>query len=367
MKKILILPGDGIGPEVTRQGVNVLRAAASIAGLEINIEEALMGGAAIDATGMALPDETLAKARKADAILFGAAGDPKFDRGDFYEQPGKGLLRMRRELQLHANLRPVKAFAAALAASPLKPERIAGADLLIVRELTGGIYFGEPRGEREEGGQKVALNTMIYSESEIERIVRFAYGLARERGKRLVSVDKANALEVGRLWRETARRVSQDYPDVETDHLYVDNAAMQIIRDPRQFDVMVMGNMFGDILSDAAANIAGSLGMLPSASIGDNHAFYEPCHGSAPDIAGEDKANPIASILSVGMIFRYSFGMPEMDEAVHRAVEQVLGELRTVEMMEPGKTLVGCAEMGERIAQALQEGVEEEGAGEEGP
>lgn len=354
-KKILILPGDGIGKEVTPQGVQLLQAAAKKAGLEIAMDHALIGGAALEAAGNPLPGETIEKARAADAILFGAVGDPRYDQVSHEERPGRGLLWLRKNLELYANLRPAKVFPGALDASPLKPERIEGVDLMIVRELTGGIYFGEPRGIREESGIRMALNTMIYTEPEVERIVRFALEQARARRGRLTSVDKGNALEVGRFWREIATRVMAEYPDVETDHLYVDNAALQIIRDPRRFDTLVMGNMFGDILSDVAGNLSGSLGMLPSASIGKNHALYEPCHGSAPDIAGKDEANPIASILSVGMMFRYSLGLPGIDEKIHAAVDQVLAGCRTADLMSPGKTRVGCAEMGARILEAFEE------------
>lgn len=361
VRKVLVLGGDGIGPEVTRQGVRVLSLMAGRHGLDLSLEEGLIGGASIEVHGEPLSEATLAAAKEADAVLFGAAGDPKYDHEDFYRQPGKGLLKLRRELKLFANLRPVKVFPGAEDASPLKPERIAGADLLIVRELIGGIYFGEPRGQREEDGKKFALNTMIYSEEEVERIVRFAFKLARGRvgaGRgRLTSVDKGNALEVGRFWRETATRIGSEFPEIPLNHLYVDNAAMQIIRDPRQFDTLVMGNMFGDILSDAAANLAGSLGMLPSASIGERHALYEPCHGSAPDIAGTDLANPIASVLSVGMMLHHTFGLPESEEAIHFAVDAVLRTHRTTEMMAEGKKRVGCAEMGDLIVRQLEEAV----------
>jgi 3-isopropylmalate dehydrogenase len=353
-KTVLVLGGDGIGPEVTAQGVRVLRALAPRAGIELTLQEGLVGAAALDATGEALPAETFANARAADAILFGAVGDPKYDRVGGTERPGRALLTLRKELGLYANLRPAKAFPSAIDASPLRPERVEGVDLMIVRELTGDVYFGEPRGRREEAGRKLALNTMIYYEDEVERIVRFACEVARLRGKRLTSVDKGNALEVGAFWRETATRVAAEYPDVAFGSLYVDNAAMQIIRDPRQFDTLVMGNMFGDILSDAAANIAGSLGMLPSASIGARHALYEPCHGSAPDIAGRDVANPIAAILSVGLLFRHSFQRPQEDEAIHAAVDAVLATHRTADMMAPGKQQVGCGEMGERILAQLE-------------
>jgi 3-isopropylmalate dehydrogenase len=355
-KTVLILGGDGIGPEVTAQGVKVLRILAARHGLELEEQEDLIGAAALQVLDDPLPASTFAKARASDAILFGAVGDPRFDKAGTTERPGRALLTLRKELQLYANLRPAKVFDATIDASPLKRERIEGADLMIVRELTGGIYFGEPRGRREEAGQKFALNTMIYSEEEVERIVRFAFELARKRRHRLTSVDKGNALEVGAFWREIATRIAADYGDVEFSSMYVDNAAMQIIRDPRQFDTLVMSNMFGDILSDAAANLAGSLGMLPSASLGRRHAFYEPCHGSAPDIAGRDLANPVASILSVGMMFRYSFGLPEADEAIEHAVEAVLATERTADIRAPGKRQVGCTELGDLIAQRLEAG-----------
>jgi 3-isopropylmalate dehydrogenase len=354
-KKILITSGDGIGPEVTAQGVKVLRAVAAQAGMDVTLTECLIGGAAIDATGDPLPADTWAQAQTADAILFGAAGGPKWDKGDFYQNPGKGLLKLRRDLKLFANLRLAKVFESAIDASPIKPERIRGADVLIVRELTGGIYFGKPRGRREEDGVQLALNTMVYRDWEVERIARKAFEIARLRGKRLTSVDKGNALEVGRFWRDIVERIGQEeYPDVALDSLYVDNAAMQIIRDPLQFDTMVMGNMFGDILSDAAGNLAGSLGMLPSASLGESHALYEPCHGSAPDIAGQDSANPMASILSVAMMFRYSFDRPDLETRIHDAVNTVLATHRTGDLMAEGKTRVGCSQMGDLVVQQLE-------------
>jgi 3-isopropylmalate dehydrogenase len=352
-KTVLILNGDGIGPEVTAQGARVLRAMAPKAGIELTVQEGLIGAAALEATGSPLPDDTFAKAKASDAILFGAVGDPRYDKAGSTERPGRGLLTLRKELQLYANLRPVKVLPATMDASPLKPERIEGVDLMIVRELTGDIYFGEPRGRREEAGQKVAVNTMIYSEMEVERIVRFAFALARQRRHKLTSVDKGNVLEVSAFWREIANRIAKEFTDVQFNSLYVDNTAMQIIREPRQFDVMVMGNMFGDILSDAAANLSGSLGMLPSASLGQRNALYEPCHGSAPDIAGRDVANPVASILSVAMMFRYTFDKPEVDEAIQAAVNAVLETHRTADLMAPGKKQVGCTEMGELIVRRL--------------
>ena len=355
-KTVLVLNGDGIGPEVTAQGVKALRILAAQSGIELELQEGLIGAAAVDATGEPLPADTFAKARACDAILFGAVGDPRYDKAGSTERPGRGLLTLRKELQLYANLRPVKVLPATVDSSPLKPERIEGVDLMIVRELTGDIYFGEPRGRREEAGQKLAINTMVYTEAEVERIVRFAFELARKRRSKLTSVDKGNVLEVSAFWREIAVNLAKEYADVEFGSMYVDNAAMQIIRDPRQFDTMVMGNMFGDILSDAAANLAGSLGMLPSASLGQRHALYEPCHGSAPDIAGRDLANPVASLLSVGMMFRYSFERPEADEAVQRAVDAVLQTHRTADVMAPGKRQVGCREMGDLIAARLEAG-----------
>jgi 3-isopropylmalate dehydrogenase len=355
-KKILVMKGDHIGPEVTNQGLKVLEVMAAKTGLSLEMDEDLLGGCSIDAHGTALTDEAYAKAEAADAILFGAAGGPKWDDKRF-EKKGKrkGLLDLRKGLDLFANLRAVKVFDTALDASPLKPERVKGADIIILRELTGGIYFGEPRGIREEDGRRFALNTMIYEESEVQRIVRRGFEIARGRGKKLMSVDKANATEVGRFWRDTAMAVAPEYPDVTMDSMYVDNAAMQIIRDPLQFDTIVTGNMFGDILSDAAGNLPGSLGMLPSASLGDNHALYEPCHGSAPDISGKDIANPIGSILSVGMMLRFSLEQPEAEQRIHEAVEQVLATHRTADIMAEGKTRVGCSEMGDLIAQHLQE------------
>ncbi len=352
-KKVLIMDGDGIGPEVNRQGLRVLEAVAAQVGVTLEKEEALIGGAAYDATGSFLPEESLEKAKAADAVLFGAVGGPKWAKLDGSETPERGLLRLRRELELFANLRPATVFAALADASTLKREVVEGTDLMVVRELTGGIYFGEPRGITEEAGRKWAYNTMVYSEAEVERILRVGFDLAGKRRGKLTSVDKANVLEVSKMWRATAERLAPEYPDIETNSLYVDAAAMELIRDPRQFDTIVTGNLFGDILSDEASMLTGSIGMLPSASIGTEFALYEPIHGSAPDIAGQDKANPLASILSVGMMFRYTFGLPEVDEWIHASVNKLLGSHRTPDIHVEGKTLVGCQQMGDLMLETL--------------
>jgi len=356
MAKILVLPGDGIGPEVTAQAEKVLRLVNDARGLGLEFETGLLGGAAIDAHGSPLDDATLQKARESRAILLGAVGLPRFDGLAMGKRPGGGLLKLRKELQLYANLRPAKVFDNALEASSLRPERVKGADIIIVRELTGGIYFGEPRGIREEDGRRFGLNTMIYHDDEILRIQRVAIALARKRSGRLTSVDKGNATDVGRFWREVTRELyAQEATDLQTDHMYVDNAALQIIRDPLQFDVMVMGNMFGDILSDCAGNIPGSLGMLPSASLGDANALYEPCHGSAPDIAGEDKANPIAAILSAAMLLNHTLGHPELEATIHQAVQDVLNTHCTVDLRLSQCQVVTCSDMGARIADRVGE------------
>jgi len=357
--KILILPGDGIGPEVVAEAVKVLRAADRRFGLGVELSEGLLGGAAIDAHGKPLPDETLAKARAADAILLGAVGGPKWDNIDRALRPEKGLLAIRAELGLFGNLRPAILYPQLAGASALKPEVVSGLDILIVRELTGGIYFGEPRGIRTlENGERQGFNTDIYSESEIRRIGRVAFEAARKRGKRLCSVDKANVLEVTVLWREVMTELAAEYPDVELSHMYVDNAAMQLVRAPKQFDVVVTGNLFGDILSDAAAMLTGSIGMLPSASLDVNgKGMYEPVHGSAPDIAGQGKANPLATVLSLAMMLRYSFGKAEVADAIERAVGTVLDAgLRTGDIMTPGCRQVDTAGMGDALCEALLAG-----------
>lgn len=356
MKKILVLPGDGIGPEVVREARRVLEAVNQRHGLGLVCEEALVGGAAIDAGGHPLPDATLAKAREADAILLGAVGGPKWDGLEMALRPERGLLGIRKALGLFGNLRPAILYPQLAGASSLKPEIVAGLDILIVRELTGGIYFGQPRGiEVLENGERRGYNTYVYTESEIRRIARLAFELARQRGKRVCSVDKANVLEVTVLWREVMEAVAQDYPDVQLSHMYVDNAAMQLVRAPKQFDVLVTGNMFGDILSDEAAMLTGSIGMLPSASLNEKgQGMYEPCHGSAPDIAGLGKANPLATILSVAMMLRYSLQAAEPAEAIEAAVGRVLDQgLRTADIHSAGMALVGTAAMGEAVIENL--------------
>ena len=357
--KILILPGDGIGPEVVAEALKVLRAADRRFGLGLELSEGLLGGAAIDACGKPLPDETLAKARAAEAILLGAVGGPKWDNIERALRPEKGLLAIRVELGLFGNLRPAILYPQLAGASALKAEVVSGLDILIVRELTGGIYFGEPRGIRTlENGERQGFNTDIYSESEIRRIGRVAFEAARKRGRRLCSVDKANVLEVTVLWREVMTELAAEYPDVELSHMYVDNAAMQLVRAPKQFDVVVTGNLFGDILSDAAAMLTGSIGMLPSASLDVNgKGMYEPVHGSAPDIAGQGKANPLATVLSAAMMLRYSFGKAEVADAIERAVGTVLDAgLRTGDIMTPGCRQVDTASMGDALCEALLAG-----------
>ncbi len=356
-KNVLVLPGDGIGPEIVTEARKVLELVNERHSLGLEINEALVGGAAIDATGVPLPEDTLAAAKAADAILLGAVGGPKWDTNpDFAIRPEKGLLGIRSQLELFGNLRPAILYPQLAHASTLKPEVVSGLDILIVRELTGGIYFGQPRGVREkEGGIREGFNTYVYDENEIRRIGRVAFEAARARGKRLCSVDKANVLEVTVLWREVMEELSAEYPDVELSHMYVDNAAMQLVRAPKQFDVVVTGNMFGDILSDAAAMLTGSIGMLPSASLDENgKGMYEPCHGSAPDIAGQGKANPLATILSVAMMLRYSLNAGEAADQIEAAVSKVLDQnLRTPDIMSEGMQVVSTAEMGDAVIAAL--------------
>ncbi|MFW6092521.1 MAG: 3-isopropylmalate dehydrogenase [Pseudomonadota bacterium] len=359
-KEILVLPGDGIGTEVVPVARSVMSAAAARFDVRVRFTEGLVGGAAIDATGSPLPEETLSKARQARAVLLGAVGGPKWDALPTLERPERGLLGLRSGLDLFANLRPALLFAPLAAASSLKGELVADLDILIVRELTGGIYFGEPRGIETRDGERRGYNTYVYSEREIERIARVAFDLADKRGGRLCSVDKANVLEVTQLWREVVSRMAGDHPRVELSHMYVDNAGMQLVREPKQFDVIVTGNMFGDILSDVAAMLTGSLGMLPSASLAaDGTGMYEPVHGSAPDIAGQDKANPLATILSVAMMLRYSLDAPAAADAVERAVNAVLDAgYRTGDIIgastDTDARLVGTREMGDRVLEALE-------------
>ncbi|OOV88306.1 3-isopropylmalate dehydrogenase [Oceanospirillum linum] len=351
-KHVLVLPGDGIGPEIVTEAVKVL----GTLNLDIEIDSALIGGAAVDATGNPLPDETLEKARNADAILLGAVGGPKWDGNAMEQRPEKGLLGIRSQLELFANLRPAILYPQLAEASTLKPEVVSGLDILIVRELTGGIYFGQPRGIRTlDNGEREGYNTYVYSESEIRRIGRQAFEAAQKRGKRLCSIDKSNVLEVTVLWKEVMDELAKEYPDVELSHMLVDNAAMQLVRAPKQFDVMVTGNMFGDILSDAAAMLTGSIGMLPSASLDENgKGMYEPCHGSAPDIAGQGKANPLATILSVAMMLRYSLNEIAAADRIEQAVEKVLDQgLRTADIMSEGCKLVSTEEMGAAVVAAL--------------
>lgn len=355
-KKIMILPGDGIGPEIVEQAVAVLKTVDEKFGLNLEFSEGLIGGASIDAHGEPLTDAELAKAGECDAVLLGAVGGPKWDTLERAIRPEKGLLKIRSGLGLYANLRPAILYPQLADASSLKPEVVSGLDILIVRELTGGIYFGEPRGIKTlENGEKQGYNTYVYKESEIERIARTAFEAAQKRGGKLCSVDKANVLEVTVLWREVLDRLAPEYPDVELSHMYVDNAAMQLVRAPKQFDVMVTGNMFGDILSDAAAMLTGSIGMLPSASMNESgFGLYEPCHGSAPDIAGQGIANPLATILSAAMMLRYSLDMGEAAEAIEAAVSKVLDQgLRTADIYTEGSKKVSTAEMGAAVVAAF--------------
>lgn len=354
MYKIALLPGDGIGPEIVAEAVKVLDALVSEHGLSVSTSEHAFGGVGWDAAGNPLPEETLAACRAADAVLMGAVGGPQYEALERDMRPERGLLRIRAELDMFANLRPAMLAPELADASSLKPHLVAGLDLMIVRELTGGIYFGGPRGIEERNGERVGFNTMVYSESEIERIARSAFDIAMKRGKRLCSVDKANVLEVSELWREVVERVGKEYPEVELSHMYVDNAAMQLVRDPRQFDVMVTGNLFGDVLSDCAAMLTGSIGMLPSASLNSKgQGLYEPVHGSAPDIAGQGKANPLATILSLAMLLRYSLGESSNADRIEAAVKKVLAAgLRTPDIAAGGEAC-SCAEMGDAVVAAL--------------
>ncbi|MFP4079990.1 MAG: 3-isopropylmalate dehydrogenase [Ectothiorhodospira sp.] len=354
--KILILPGDGIGPEIVAEATRLLHALKDRFGLAVELEEAAIGGAGYDAAGEPLPQATLELAREADGVLLGAVGGPRYDQLPWEKRPERGLLAIRSELELFANLRPAILYPQLASASALKPDIVGGLDLMILRELTGGAYFGQPRGIRtREDGVREGFNTLIYSEPEIERIARSGFEIAMKRGRRLCSVDKANVLEVSQLWREVVERVARDYPDVALSHMYVDNAAMQLVRAPKQFDVIVTENMFGDILSDAAAMLTGSIGMLPSASL-DAHGkgLYEPIHGSAPDIAGQGVANPLATLLSVAMMLRYSLGEQAQADRVEAAVGRVLDQgLRTPDIWGEGGDKVGTREMGEAVVAAL--------------
>ena len=354
-KKIAVLPGDGIGPEIVSEAVKVLKA-LQLKGLDIELEYGLIGGAAYDQTGSPLPKETLAIADAADAILLGAVGGYKWESLDISVRPEKGLLGIRSELNLFANLRPAILYPQLADASSLKAEVVSGLDIMIVRELTGGIYFGQPRGIRTlPSGEKEGFNTLVYRESEVTRIGKVAFDIARKRQGRVCSVDKANVLESTELWRETMINLAKDYNDIELSHMYVDNAAMQLVREPKQFDVMVTTNMFGDILSDCASMLTGSIGMLPSASLDENSkGMYEPIHGSAPDIAGKNTANPLATILSVAMMLRYSLDEGEIADMVETAVSVVLDQgYRTADIFSEGMKLIGTVEMGDAVVAVL--------------
>ncbi|WP_173916705.1 3-isopropylmalate dehydrogenase [Halobacillus sp. Marseille-Q1614] len=356
-KHIVILPGDGIGPEVTKGAKGVLETVAERFGHTFTFETHNIGGAAIDKQGTPLPEETVEACRKSDGILLGAVGGPKWDNLPGEQRPEKGLLGIRKQLGLFANLRPVKGFDSLLHSSPLKHEVVAGSDLLIVRELTGGLYFGEPR-ERRNDGQEV-VDTLFYTRKEIERIVEKAFESAQVRSKRLTSVDKANVLESSRMWREVVEEKKNNYPDVEVEHMLVDAAAMKLVTNPGYFDVIVTENMFGDILSDEASVLTGSLGMLPSASVRqDGLGLYEPVHGSAPDIAGQDKANPLATILSAAMMLRYSFGMTEEADEIESAVQSVLNEkYHTADLQVKGGTVVSGSQLAKRVSEQISEKV----------
>jgi len=357
-RNILVLPGDGIGPEITAEAVRVLEALKTD-GLDITLDTALLGGCAVDATGEPYPAATRDKAAAADAILLGAVGGPKWDTYPREQRPERGLLGIRKHLNLFANLRPAILYPELANASSLKPEVVSGLDILIVRELTGDIYFGQPRGieerDTEWGRQMVGFNTMIYAESEIRRIAHVAFRAAQKRNKKLCSVDKMNVLECTQFWRDIVIDVAKEYPDVELSHMLVDNAAMQLVRAPKQFDVMVTGNIFGDILSDEASMLTGSIGMLPSASLDENNkGLYEPCHGSAPDIAGKGVANPLATILSAAMLLRYTFGLEAQAVRIENAVRTVLAQgYRTADIYEEGTRKVGTREMGDAVLAAL--------------
>ncbi len=357
MPKIVLLPGDGIGTDIVDEAVKVLLAIGEKYSIQFSFENALIGGVAIDETGSPLPAETIDICRQADAILLGAVGGPAWDELPGNQRPEAGLLGIRKELGLYANLRPAKVFPALATSSPLKSELIGDIDLLVVRELTGDAYFGQPKGRECFNGECRAVDTMAYTEAEVERISRLAFDLARKRRSLVTSVDKANVLESSRLWREVVRRVHAEYPEIELREMYVDNCAMQLVNNPGQFDVILTSNLFGDILSDEAAMLTGSLGMLPSASLGGSVGLYEPVHGSAPDIAGQGIANPLAMILSVALMLRYSLDLAEAGETVEAAVTQVLDAgYRTKDIFRPGNELVSTSEMGDLVANNIRRG-----------
>ncbi len=364
-KKILLIPGDGIGPEVVAQAKKILDFFTKNTDKKFETENALLGGCAYDAVGTPFPKETIELAKKSDSILLGAVGGPKWESLEHKHRPERGLLGIRKELELFANLRPAKVFDALADSSTLKREVVSGLDIMIVRELTGDLYFGEPRGVTTlADGSRQGVNTMTYNSKEVERIAKIAFDLAQVRGKKLCSVDKANVIETTEMWREVVTEIGQkNYPKIALSHMYVDNAAMQLARNPKQFDVIVTGNMFGDILSDLASMLTGSLGMLPSASLGEKFSLYEPSHGSAPDIAGKDLANPLATILSLSMMFKYSFGFIKESEAIEQAVAKILDSgIRTADIVNPGvkylvktnETTVSCSQMGDKILGELK-------------
>lgn len=356
MSKILILPGDGIGKEIVAQAVKVIDSLNANHDMGMSLVEGLIGGVAYDETGSPLPEETINSAKSCDSILLGAVGGPKWESLERDLRPERGLLGIRAELDLFANLRPAILYPQLANASSLKTKIVSGLDLMIVRELVGGIYFGEPRGVEVRDGERFGINSATYYESEIARIGHSAFQIAQKRGKRVCSVDKANVLEVCELWREVMEEVSRDYSDVALSHMYVDNAAMQLVRDPKQFDVMVTSNLFGDVLSDCAAMLTGSIGMLPSASLNkNNYGMYEPIHGSAPDISGKDIANPLATILSVSMMLRYSLDQEELADKINSAVSEVLDQgYRTSDISSEGDKIVGTEEMGDLIVKAIE-------------
>ena len=357
MPNILLLPGDGIGSEVTNESIKILNFLNERENLGLEFEEALFGGACLDVNNIPITDETIEIAKGSDAVLMGAVGGPKWDELPHEIRPERGLLRIRKELDAFANLRPAVVFGPLKNASTLKNEIVEGVDIMVVRELTGGIYFGTPRGiENIGGGEKKGTNTLSYTTNEIKRIAKVAFEISSKRGKKVTSVDKANVLEVMQLWRDTVTEVKEsEFPEIELEHLYVDNAAMQLIRRPKSFDVILAGNMFGDIISDEAAQLTGSLGMLPSASIGTHGAIYEPVHGSAPDIAGQNLANPIASILTTAMMLKYSLKMGSLANKINKSVDNVLQSgYRTADIYEEGTKKVGCTEMGNLILEDLK-------------
>lgn len=354
-KKICVLPGDGIGPEIVASALAVLKQVASRAGFNIEVHEESIGGAAIDAFQDPLPEPTLRRAKESDAILLGAVGGPKWDSNPPHLRPEKGLLAIRKELGLYGNLRPVKQLPTLLDCSTLKAEVVAGVDFVVVRELTGGLYFGTPRGVSGKAGEETGVNSMVYHRYEIERIARKAFELARHRRRKVTSIDKANVLEVCQLWRQVVEEIARAYPDVELNHILVDNCAMQMVLRPTQFDVLLTENMFGDILSDIGGVLTGSIGTLPSASVGDGPALYEPIHGSAPDIAGKDIANPIGTINSVAMMFEYSFDRPDLARQINDAVSQVLADgYRTADISKSGGKTIGTREFTAKIQEKLQ-------------